>query len=65
MSHERRINTEWPKDVPQYAWRRFEDQPIEWQRQMMYLRGRLDGHDAAMQTARKIFDKLRVYVRSL
>ena len=40
METERRVNRDWPKDVPRYAWRRFEDQPREWQIQMTYLRGR-------------------------
>ena len=59
MRSERRVNTEWPKDVPRYAWRRFEDQPIEWQRQMMYLRGQLDGHDIAMKTVHEVLDRFQ------
>lgn len=43
---ERRVNCEWPKDVPRYAWRRLEDQPREYQMAMAHLRGQLDRHEA-------------------
>lgn len=39
---ERRINEEWPTNIPRYAWRRFEDLPLDHQLQLMYLRGQLD-----------------------
>lgn len=46
METERRVKQEWPKDVPRYAWRRFEDQSREYQLAMMHLRGQLDRHEA-------------------
>ena len=45
MEIERRVNQEWPNDVPRYAWRRFKDQSHEYQLTMTHLHGQLDRHE--------------------